>query len=168
VILLDDTVRANITYGAGESGAEDEERIWSALHDACALDFVRQLPEGLDTRVGERGSFFSGGQRQRLALARALYRGASILLLDEPTSSLDRDLERDIREALARLAGTKTVLIVSHRLPIVEFADRIHVILKGEIVEQGTHAELMRRDGVYARLFGIQDLERTLGMSLTT
>ena len=119
-------------------------------------------------RVGERGSFFSGGQRQRLALARALYREAPILLLDEPTSSLDRDLEQDIREALTRLAGKKTILIVSHRLPIVEFADRIYVMLKGEIVEAGTHAELMRRDGVYARLFGIQDLERTLGMSLTT
>ena len=166
VILLDDTVRANITYGAGEP--EDEESIWSALHDACALDFVRQLPDGMDTRVGERGSFFSGGQRQRLALARALYRGAPILLLDEPTSSLDRDLEQDIREALTRLAGKKTILIVSHRLPIVEFADRIYVMLKGEIVEVGAHAELMRRDGVYARLFGIQDLERTLGMSLTT
>ena len=136
VILLDDTVRANITYGAGVP--EDEESIWSALQDACALDFVRQLPEGLDTRVGERGSFFSGGQRQRLALARALYRGAPILLLDEPTSSLDRDLEQDIREALTRLAGKKTILIVSHRLPIVEFADRIYVMLKGQIVEEGT------------------------------
>jgi subfamily B ATP-binding cassette protein MsbA len=166
VILLDDTVRANITYGAGKP--EDEAAIWSALHDACALDFVRQLPEGMETRVGERGSFFSGGQRQRLALARALYREAPILLLDEPTSSLDRDLEEDIREALTRLAGKKTILIVSHRLPIVEFADRVYVMLKGEIVEEGTHAELMRRDGVYARLFGIQDLERTLGMSLTT
>ena len=81
---------------------------------------------------------------------------------------LDRDLEQDIRQALTRLAGKKTILIVSHRLPIVEFADRIYVMLKGEIVEEGTHAELMRRDGVYARLFGIQDLERTLGMSLTT
>jgi subfamily B ATP-binding cassette protein MsbA len=166
VILLDDTVRANIAYGACEP--EDEEDIWSALHDACALDFVRQLPEGLDTRVGERGSYFSGGQRQRLALARALYRGAPILLLDEPTSSLDRDLEQDIRVALMRLAGKKTILIASHRLPIIEFADRTYVMLNGEIVEQGSHAELMRRDGVYARLFGIQDLERTLGMSLTT
>jgi subfamily B ATP-binding cassette protein MsbA len=166
VILLDDTVRANITYGAGKP--EDEEALWAALHDACALDFVRQLPEGIETRVGERGSFFSGGQRQRLALARALYRESPILLLDEPTSSLDRDLEQDIRGALTRLAGKKTILIVSHRLPIVEFADRIYVMLKGEIVEEGAHAELMRRDGVYARLFGIQDLERTLGMSLTT
>jgi ATP-binding cassette, subfamily B, bacterial MsbA len=166
VILLDDTVRANITYGAGKP--EDEEAIWAALHDACALDFVRQLPEGMETRVGERGSFFSGGQRQRLALARALYRESPILLLDEPTSSLDRDLEQDIRQALTRLAGKKTILIVSHRLPIVEFADRIYVMLQGEIVEEGAHAELMRRDGVYARLFGIQDLERTLGMSLTT
>ena len=166
VILLDDTVRANITYGAGKP--EDEEAVWAALHDACALEFVRQLPEGLETRVGERGSFFSGGQRQRLALARALYREAPILLLDEPTSSLDRDLEQDIRQALTRLAGKKTILIVSHRLPIVEFADRIYVLLKGEIVQEGSHAELMRGDGVYARLFGIQDLERTLGMSLTT
>jgi subfamily B ATP-binding cassette protein MsbA len=166
VILLDDTVRANITYGAGKP--EDEDAIWAALHDARALDFVRQLPEGMETRVGERGSFFSGGQRQRLALARALYRESPILLLDEPTSSLDRDLEQDIREALTRLAGKRTILIVSHRLPIVEFADRIYVMLKGEIVEEGTHAALMRRDGVYARLFGIQDLERTLGMSLTT
>jgi ATP-binding cassette, subfamily B, bacterial MsbA len=166
-ILLDDTVRANLTYGCG-SGAEDEERLWSALDDACALDFVRQLPKGLDTPAGERGKRFSGGQLQRLALARALYRDASILLLDEPTSSLDRSLERDVRKTLTRLAGKKTILIVSHRLPIVEFADRIYVMLKGEIVEQGTHAELMRREGVYARLFGVQDLERTLGMSLTT
>jgi subfamily B ATP-binding cassette protein MsbA len=169
-ILLDDTVRANLTYGRAprDSTAEDEDRLWSALHEACALDFVRQLPKGLDTPAGERGKRFSGGQRQRLALARALYRNASILLLDEPTSSLDRSLEHDVRTTLTRLAGKKTILIVSHRLPIVEFADRIYVMLKGEIVEQGTHAELMRRDGVYARLFGVQDLERTLGMSLTT
>jgi ATP-binding cassette, subfamily B, bacterial MsbA len=168
-ILLDDTVRANLTYGCGSrSDAEDEERLWSALDDACALNFVRQLPKGLDTPAGERGKRFSGGQLQRLALARALYRDASILLLDEPTSSLDRSLERDVRKTLTRLAGKKTILIVSHRLPIVEFANRIYVMLKGEIVEEGTHAELMRRDGVYARLFGIQDLERTLNMSLTT
>jgi subfamily B ATP-binding cassette protein MsbA len=168
VILLDDTVRANLTYGCdSRSDAEDEERLWSALDDACALDFVRQLPKGLDTPAGERGKCFSGGQRQRMALARALYRDAPILLLDEPTSSLDRSLERDVRTSLTRLAGKKTILIVSHRLPIVEFADRIYVMLKGEVVEQGTHAELMRRESVYARLFGIQDLERTLGMSLT-
>ena len=127
-----------------------------------------QLRKGLDTPAGERGKRFSDGQRQRLALARALYRDAPILLLDEPTSSLDRSLERDVRTTVERLAGKKTILIVSHRLPIVEFADRIYVMLKGEVVEEGTHAELMRRDGVYARLFGIQDLERTLGMSLTT
>jgi ATP-binding cassette, subfamily B, bacterial MsbA len=169
-ILLDDTVRANLTYGRGprDGDAEDEDRLWSALHDASALDFVRQLPKGLDTPVGERGKRFSGGQRQRLALARALYRDASILLLDEPTSSLDRGPEHGVRATLTRLAGKKTILIVSHRLPIVEFADRIYVMLKGEIVEQGTHAELVRREGVYARLFGVQDLERTLGMSLTT
>jgi ATP-binding cassette, subfamily B, bacterial MsbA len=169
-ILLDDTVRANLIYGSRRrrSDAEEGERLWSALDDACALDFVRRLPRGLETPAGERGKRFSGGQRQRLALARALYRDASILLLDEPTSSLDRSLERDVRATLTRLAGKKTILIVSHRLPIVEFADRIYVMLKGEIVEQGTHAELMRREGVYARLFGVQDLERTLGMSLTT
>jgi subfamily B ATP-binding cassette protein MsbA len=169
-ILLDDTIRANLTYGSGprDGDGEDEERLWSALRDASALDFVRKLPEGLDTPVGERGKRFSGGQRQRLVLARALYRDAPILLLDEPTSYFDRRLERDVRTTLTRLAGKKTILIVSHRLPIVEFADRIYVLLKGEIVEQGPHAELMRQEGVYARLFGVQDLERTLGMSLTT
>jgi ATP-binding cassette, subfamily B, bacterial MsbA len=169
-ILLDDTIRANLTYGRGprDGDGEDEERLWAALHDASALDFVRQLPKGLDTPVGERGRRFSDGQRQRLVLARALYRDAPILLLDEPTSYFDRSLERDVRATLTRLAGKKTILIVSHRLPIVEFADRIYVMLKGEIVEQGTHAELVRREGVYARLFGVQDLERTLGMSLTT
>ena len=169
-ILLDDTIRANLTYGRGPRAgdAEDEEGLWSALHDASALDFVRQLPKGLDTPVGERGRRFSDGQRQRLALARALYRDAPILLLDEPTSFFDRSLERDVRATLTRLAGKKTILIVAHRLPIVEFADRIYVMLKGEIVDQGTHAELMNREGVYARLFGVQDLERTLGMSLTT
>jgi subfamily B ATP-binding cassette protein MsbA len=170
-ILLDDTIRANLTYGQGArrgACAEEEERLWAALEGACAADFVRQLPKGLDSPAGERGKSFSSGQRQRLALARALYRDAPILLLDEPTSALDRSLERDVRTTVERLAGKKTILIVSHRLPIVEFADRIYVMLKGEIVEEGTHAELMGRDGVYARLFGIQDLERQLGMSLTT
>jgi subfamily B ATP-binding cassette protein MsbA len=167
-ILLDDTIRANLTYGCDHGDVEDEDRLWSALQDASALHFVRQRRLGLDTPVGERGKNFSGGQRQRLVLARALYRDAPILLLDEPTSFFDRSLERDVRETLTRLAGKKTVLIVSHRLPIVEFADRIYVMLKGEIVEQGNHSELMGRESVYARLFGVQDLERTLGMSLTT
>ena len=169
-ILLDDTIRANLTYGcrSRRSDAEDEERLWSALDAASARDFVQQLRKGLETPVGERGKRLSDGQRQRLALARALYRDAPILLLDEPTSSLDRSLERDVRATLARLAGKKTILIVSHRLPIVEFADRIYVMLKGEIVEEGTHAELMLRDSIYARLFGIQELEQTLGLSLTT
>ena len=163
--VLDDTVRANVAYGLDEG--HDDERVWAALEAARAATFVRKMAEGLDSRLGEGGKRVSGGQRQRLCLARALYRDAPILLLDEPTASLDARLEQDVRKSLTAAAASRAVLVVSHRLPVIEFADEIHVLLDGEIVESGTHRDMIVGDGLYARLFKIQELELKLGRRLT-
>ena len=150
-ILFDDTIRRNIAYG--EEGAISEERLMAAARAAHVLEFATRLPEGLDTRVGERGTLLSGGQRQRIAIARALYKDAPILILDEATSALDTESERLVQAALQKLMEHRTTLVIAHRLSTVEHADRIVVLSQGRVTESGTHHELLARNGAYAGLY---------------
>jgi ATP-binding cassette, subfamily B, bacterial MsbA len=155
-LLFDDTVAANIAMG--KPGATREEIIRAA--EAAAADgFIRALPRGYDTPVGEAGCTLSGGQRQRIALARAFLKDAPILLLDEATSALDAESERLIQDALARLTAGRTTLIIAHRLSTVRGADRILVMDGGRIVEDGNHADLTAKGGLYARLCATQGIE---------
>jgi subfamily B ATP-binding cassette protein MsbA len=153
--LFDDTVRANVAYGRPDV---DPARLEQACRDARAHDFIVELPQGYDTRVGERGANLSGGQRQRLAIARALLKDAPILLLDEATSSLDTESEREVQRALDRLMQDRTCLVIAHRLSTIRHADRIAVLAQGHIVELGTHQALLERGGEYARLYSLQFL----------
>ena len=153
VTLFDDTVRANIAYG--RFGASDEE-IEAAARAAGADRFVEDLPDGYDTLVGEHGVRLSGGQRQRLAIARAMLKNAPILLLDEATSALDTESEYQVQAALRTLIRGRTTLVIAHRLSTVQGADLICVVDRGRIVESGRHAELLARDGFYARLYAMQ------------
>lgn len=153
VALFADTIAGNIAYGRPEASRGDIERSARAAH---AEDFIRALPMGFDTRIGERGVTLSGGQRQRIAIARAILRDAPILLLDEATSALDAESEIAVQQALDGLRRGRTTLIVAHRLATVLRADRILVMDKGRLVEEGTHAALVARGGLYARLAELQ------------
>jgi ATP-binding cassette subfamily B protein len=152
-VLFAASARDNLRYGCPDA---DDEAIWEAARAANAEGFLRDLPEGLDTFLGEAGIRLSGGQRQRLAIARAILRDAPILLLDEATSALDAESERLVQDALDRLMENRTTLVVAHRLATVRKADRIVVMEAGQIVEQGTHEQLSRSGGLYARLAALQ------------
>ncbi len=151
VVLFNDTVAANIAYGVMKDTGEAE--IAAAAEAAHAMEFIRRLPQGLDTLVGENGAKLSGGQRQRLAIARALLKNAPVLILDEATSALDSESERHVQAALEVLMQGRTTLVIAHRLSTIEKANRIVVLDKGCIAEIGTHRELIERSGIYARLY---------------
>jgi ABC-type multidrug transport system fused ATPase/permease subunit len=145
-VLFRGTIRGNVAYGADDAS---EERVVAAAKKARAHEFIAAMPKGYDTPVGEQGLTLSGGQRQRIAIARAILRDPSILILDEATSMIDADSEAKIAEALAEFASGRTCLIVAHRLSTVINADRIVVMDAGRIVDDGTHAELLKRCSVY-------------------
>jgi subfamily B ATP-binding cassette protein MsbA len=158
--LFNDTVRANIAYGKVDASADE---IVACAKAAAAHDFITALPNGYDTLVGETGVLLSGGQRQRIAIARAMLKDAPILLLDEATSALDTESERHVQMALGRLARNRTTIVVAHRLSTVVDADTIHVLSEGRIVESGSHAELLLRGGLYARLYAAQGRDDDTG-----
>lgn len=154
IVLFNDTVRHNVAYG--DMQQVSEEALHDALQAANALEFIEKLPQGLDTVIGDNGVLLSGGQRQRLSIARAILSHAPILILDEATSALDTESERYIQAALERLLVHRTTFIIAHRLSTIENADRILVMQEGHIVEMGKHAELLAKQGVYARLHALQ------------
>jgi len=154
VTLFNDTVGHNISYSDLEN--IDHERVRNAAKAANALEFIDNLPDGMDTIVGEDGVLLSGGQRQRIAIARAIFKNAPILILDEATSALDTESERYIQSALDELIKTRTTLVIAHRLSTIEGADKIVVLDKGKIVEVGTHKDLIAKNGHYAALHAMQ------------
>jgi ATP-binding cassette, subfamily B, bacterial MsbA len=156
VVLFNDSVAANVALGCSRAEDIDRERVRAALKGAYLLDFVEALPGGIDAGVGHNGSQLSGGQRQRLAIARAIYKDAPILILDEATSALDNESERAVQLALDELMRGRTTIVIAHRLSTIERADRIVAMEAGRVVEQGTHAQLLAAGGLYARLHAMQ------------
>jgi ATP-binding cassette subfamily B protein/subfamily B ATP-binding cassette protein MsbA len=152
-LLLPFTIAENIAYGKPD--ASDEE-ITCAAKAACAHEFIVSLPDGYDTVVGERGATLSGGEKQRIAIARALLKDAPILILDEPTSALDAATEMEMMQAMHSVARGKTTFLIAHRLSTARWADRIVVMSKGRILEEGTHEELLVKNGAYAALYETQ------------
>jgi subfamily B ATP-binding cassette protein MsbA len=152
--LFDDTIGRNIMYGMLDQ--YDEQRLQAAIKAAHVDEFLNEMPLGLDTMVGEGGLRLSGGQRQRVAIARAIYKNAPILILDEATSALDNQSERFVQDALETLMQGRTSLVIAHRLSTIENADKILVLQRGKIVEQGSHKHLLKKDGVYAELHRAQ------------
>ena len=151
-VLFNDTVRANIAYG--DQAAASDAAVEEAARAANAHEFIRRLPDGYETRIGERGTRLSGGERQRIAIARALLRNAPILILDEATSNLDPETELLVQEAIERLMSDRTVIVIAHRLSTVARADRIVVLENGHVAEEGVHDVLVGAGGVYQRLHG--------------
>ncbi len=151
--LFSGTVRENVLLGNEHA---TEEEIWLALKNSCLEDFVKGLPQKLDTQIGERGILLSGGQKQRLAIARAFVKNAPIVILDEATSALDNKSERVVQEALDNLMKNRTVIVIAHRLSTIQNADKIVVINDGKVAEQGTHEELLKLQGAYYNLYSMQ------------
>ena len=156
-ILFNDTIRANIAYGNPSVGMD---KIEEAAKQAYAHDFITHFTAGYDTVIGDRGMRLSGGERQRIAIARALLKNPPILILDEATSQLDTQAERIVQEALDRLIQGRTVFVIAHRLSTVRNAHRIVVLDKGNIVEEGPHSELLNKDGLYKRLYSMQEIQK--------
>jgi len=156
VILFNDTIAANVAYGATDQEGIDRGRVIEALEAANLSALIKELPEGIDSMVGDNGNRLSGGQRQRMAIARAIYKNAPILILDEATSALDSESERQVQDALDRLMAGRTTLVIAHRLSTIEHADRIVVLDHGQVVENGSHKDLIQQDGLYANLHRIQ------------
>ncbi len=154
VFLFDASIRENLRYGRSDA---TDEQLWLALDAANLGQFVRDLPQGLDTQVGERGTRLSGGQKQRLSIARVFLKDPSILVFDEATSSLDTESETLIQQAFARLSSGRTAIVIAHRLTTVRDADIIYVIDHGRVAQSGTHSELLAQGGIYARLYHNQD-----------
>jgi ATP-binding cassette, subfamily B, bacterial MsbA len=151
VVMLNDSLAANVALGTTEA-VIDEVRVLAALRSANLGELVERLPQGIHTGVGHNATELSGGQRQRLAIARAIYKDAPILILDEATSALDNESERLVQDALARLMAGRTTLVIAHRLSTIEHADRVVVLADGQVAEQGSHTQLLQHGGIYARL----------------
>jgi ATP-binding cassette, subfamily B, bacterial MsbA len=156
VILFNDSIAANVAYGSNAVSGIDRGRVIEALEAANLTNLLSELPQGIDTLIGDNGNQLSGGQRQRLAIARAIYKDAPILILDEATSALDSESERQVQEALDRLMAGRTTLVIAHRLSTIEHASRIVVLEHGQVVENGSHAELIVKGGLYSNLHRLQ------------
>jgi len=159
VFLFQGSICENIAYGSEHATLE---QIRAAADAAEATEFIDRLPEGFDAIVGERGQKLSGGQRQRLSIARALLKDPPVLILDEATSAVDNETEAAIQRSLQRISHSRTTLVIAHRLSTIVNADRIYVVDGGRIVEQGTHAELIRTRGLYAALWAVQTGQSSL------